>query len=95
MTKDEAVKELLRLLPHLMGEDGVIVPRETLDAIKIDFGNLVARVGVAESNANSVTYAVDELRDNLRSLENYAEELQDLGDLETDIRSVQSQLEDL
>jgi TolA-binding protein len=56
---------------------------------------LVARVGVAESNANSVTYAVDELRDNLRSLENYAEELQDLGDLETDIRSVQSQLEDL
>jgi TolA-binding protein len=95
MTKEEAVKELLRLLPHLMGEDVVIVSRETFDGIKVDFHDLASRASSYESTVQSASYAVSELQDQVGHLESLIEELQDIGDLETEIRSTHKQLEEL
>jgi TolA-binding protein len=95
MTKEEAVKELLRLLPHLMGEDVVIVSRETLDGIKVDFHDLASRASSYESTVQSASYAVSELQDQVGNLESLIEELQDIGDLESEIRSTHQQLEEL
>lgn len=95
MTKEEAVKELLRLLPHLMGEDVVIVSRETLDGIKVDFHDLAGRASSYESAVQSASYAVSELRDQASNLESLIEELQDIGDLESEIRSTHQLLDEL
>lgn len=95
MTKEEAVKELLRLLPHLMGEDVVIVPRETMAGIMVDFHDLANRASSYESAVQSASYAVSELQDQVGNLESLIEELQDIGDLESEIRSTHQQLEEL
>ena len=95
MTKDEAVEQLLKLLPALLGEDVVIVPRETIGGMMNAISSLQEEVSGAQDYLSSVANDIENAKDYLYSAETNLESVPDLYSLERDIRSLMSDLEDI
>lgn len=95
MTKDEAVEQLLKLLPALLGEDVVIVPRETIGGMMNAISSLQDEVSGAQDALSEVSSNIEYAKDYLYSAENSLENVPDLDSIERDIRSLMSDLEDI
>ena len=95
MTKEEALQKLLELLPALLGEDVVIVPRETLGGILNSLSSLEDEVSGAQSELSDACRNIERAKDYLDSAESDLENISDLDILSTDIRQVMSDLVEL
>jgi hypothetical protein len=95
MTKDEAVQKLLELLPALLGEDVVIVPRETLGGIMNSLSSLEDDVSGAQSELADAVRNIEHAKDYLDSAQSDIDNISDLDSITTDIRAVMSELEEL
>lgn len=95
MTKDEALQKLLELLPALLGEDVVIVPRETLGGILNSLSSLEDEVSGAQSELADAVRNIERAKDYLDSAQSDLDNISDLDSITTDIGAVMSELEEL
>jgi hypothetical protein len=95
VTKDEALQKLLELLPALLGEDVVIVPRETLGGILNSLSSLEDEVSGAQSELADAVRNIERAKDYLDSAQSDLDNISDLDSITTDIGAVMSELEEL
>ena len=95
MTKDEAVQKLLELLPALLGEDVVIVSRETLGGIMNSLSSLEDEVSGAQSELSDAVRNIEYAKNYLDEAESDLDNISDLDDLTRDIRQVMDELGEL
>jgi hypothetical protein len=95
MTKDEAVQKLLELLPALLGEDVVIVPRETLGGIMNSLSSLEDEVSGAQSELADAVRTIEHAKDYLDEAQSTLDNISDLDSITTDIRQVMNELGEL
>lgn len=79
----------------MLGEDVVIVPRETLGGIMNALSSLEDEVSAAQSELADACNNIDYAKDYLESAESDLRNISDLDSLSTDIRSVINELSEL
>ena len=95
MTKDEAVQKLLELLPALLGEDVVIVSRETLGGIMNSLSSLEDEVSGAQSELSDAVRNIEYAKNYLDEAESDLDNISDLDSITTDIRQMMDELSEL
>jgi hypothetical protein len=94
MDREQAVRELVRLLPALLGEDVVVVPATVMRDIRTEVDELVSEIsGVQDTVRNAAGVAYD-ARSALESVESYLDEVPDLDEIESRIQHLLDELDE-
>jgi F420-0:gamma-glutamyl ligase len=94
MTRDEAVRELVRLLPALLGEDVVVIPSTLFSSIKYEVASLGDELEAAQSSLSNAQSEAESARMSIENVESYLSDVPDLDDIETRLRSLLEEVEE-
>jgi hypothetical protein len=94
MTKDEALKELVRLLPALLGEDVVVVPATVMSDIRTEVEALASELDGVQDTVRNASSAAYDARSALENLESYLDDVPDVDDIESRLRHLLDEVDE-